>query len=693
MQRNRLAAETSPYLLQHADNPVDWYPWGEQALLAAKQQNKPILLSIGYSACHWCHVMAHESFEDPATAALMNQLFVNIKVDREERPDLDKIYQVAQQLITQGNGGWPLTMFLTPGEQTPFFGGTYFPKEARYGMPAFGDLLRRVAQYYHSHDAEIAAQNEQLKLAFTRLEPEPAAGDIALDPSPLHEARTALERSFDGEFGGFSRAPKFPHPGSIERCLRHWYGTAGDTSPDLKALYMASLTLTRMAEGGLYDQLGGGFSRYSVDSQWMIPHFEKMLYDNGQLLCEYSRAALATGEAVFARIAGETADWVLRDMRSPQGGFYSSLDADSEGHEGKFYVWTASEVQARLTPQEFAAFSRRFGLDRGANFEGEWHLHIHETLDAIATALGESAQAVTALIESARAKLLQVRTLRVWPARDEKILTAWNALMIKGLAIASRVLRRPDLADAATAAVDFMHGTLWRGGRLLATTKDGRAHLPAYLDDYAFLADALLELLQTRWRGSDLEFARQLTEVMLSQFQDTAAGGFFFTAADHEQLIHRSKTFSDDSMPSGNGIAASVLCRLGYLLGELPYLDAAERTLRAGWPMLQQYPQAHMSLVNALEDFLTSVQILIIRGDAPEIRHWAAELGALYSPTRMIFTIPRDAADLPPALAAKQATAGSVAYVCTGMACSAPLSDVSQIARELASRIQRSTER
>jgi uncharacterized protein YyaL (SSP411 family) len=556
-------------------------------------------------------------------------------------------------------------------------------------MPAFGDLLRRVAEYYHSHGAEIAAQNEQLKLAFTRLEPEPAAGDITLDPSPLREARTAIERSFDGEFGGFSRAPKFPHPGSIERCLRHWYGTAGDTSPDLKALYMASLTLTRMAEGGLYDQLGGGFSRYSVDGQWMIPHFEKMLYDNGQLLCEYSRAALATGEALFARIAGETADWVLRDMRSPQGGFYSSLDADSEGHEGKFYVWTVSEVQARLTAEEFAAFSRRFGLDRGANFEGEWHLHIYETVDAIATALGESAQAVTALIESARAKLLQVRTLRVWPARDEKILTAWNALTIKGLAIASRVLRRPDLADAATGAVDFIHRTLWRDGRLLATTKDGRAHLPAYLDDYAFLADALLELLQTRWRSGDLEFARQLTEVMLSQFQDTAVGGFFFTAADHEQLIHRSKTFSDESLPSGNGIAASVLCRLGYLLGELPYLDAAERTLRAGWPMLQQYPQAHMSLVNALEDFLTSVQILIIRGDAPEIQRWAAELGALYSPTRMIFAIPRDAADLPPALAAKQATAGTVAYVCTGMACSAPLTDQREIARELILRLQR----
>jgi uncharacterized protein YyaL (SSP411 family) len=374
-------------------------------------------------------------------------------------------------------------------------------------------------------------------------------------------------------------------------------------------------------------------------------------------------------------------------MRSPQGGFYSSLDADSEGHEGKFYVWTRAEVQALLTAQEYAAFSRRFGLDRGANFEGEWHLHIHESIDAIAAALGESAPAATALIESARAKLLKVREVRVWPARDEKILTAWNALMIKGLAIAARVLHRPDLADAATAAVDFIRRTLWRDGRLLATYKDGRAHLPAYLDDYAFLADALLELLQTRWRSSDLDFARQLTDVLLSQFEDPQSGGFFFTAADHEQLLHRSKTYSDDSLPSGNGVAASVLCRLGYLLGELPYLDAAERTLRAGWPMLQQYPQAHMSLVNALEDFLASMQILIIRGDAPQLERWSASLSALYAPTRMVFAIPRDAADLPPALAAKRAAAETVAYVCTGMTCSAPFADLSEIARELTLRI------
>jgi uncharacterized protein YyaL (SSP411 family) len=470
--------------------------------------------------------------------------------------------------------------------------------------------------------------------------------------------------------------------------MRHWYGTSAGTNPDLKALYMASLTLTRMAEGGIYDQLGGGFSRYSVDGRWVIPHFEKMLYDNAQLLCEFSRASLATGEALFTRIAAETADWVLRDMRSPQGGFYSSLDADSEGHEGKFYVWTPSEVQALLTPAEFAAFSRRFGLDVAANFEGKWHLHINESLHAIAATLGESTAGVTALIDAARGKLLSARNLRVCPARDEKILTSWNALMIKGLAIAARVLNRPDLADAAATAVDFLRRTLWRDGRLLATYKDGRAHLTAYLDDYVFLADALVELLQTRWRSSDLEFARQLTDVALAHFEDPQAGGFFFTAADHEQLIHRSKTYSDESIPSGNGVAASVLCRLAYLCGDIPYLDAAERTLKAGWPMLQQYPQAHMSLVNALEDYLASMQIVILRGDAPAVAHWSATVGAVYAPARMIFAIPRDAAALPPGLAAKQAMAGTVAYVCEGLTCRAPISDLNEIARELTLRIK-----
>jgi uncharacterized protein len=684
MPRNHLADETSPYLLQHADNPVEWYPWGEAALRRAKQENMPILLSIGYSACHWCHVMAHESFEDPGTAALMNELFVNIKVDREERPDLDKIYQVAQQMLTHGSGGWPLTMFLTPQEQ-PFFGGTYFPKEPRYGMPAFRDLLRRVAEYYREQGAEIAAQTQQLQAALAAMVPQPDVGAV-LDSSALAQARAALEKSFDATFGGFSGAPKFPHSTSIERCMRQWHASASGTEPDLKALYMASLTLTRMAEGGIYDQLGGGFARYSVDGAWMIPHFEKMMYDNGQLLCEYARAHQATGEALFAKVAHETADWVLRDMRSAAGSFYSSLDADSEGHEGKFYAWERSEVQSLLTPREYSALAARFGLDRPANFEGAWHLHTYASHDDIAGALEDSHQAVAALIESARAKLLQARNLRVWPARDEKILCSWNALMIKGLGLASRVLGRPDLAAAAGTAVDFVRHHLWRDGRLLATYKDGRAHLPAYLDDYAFLADALLELLQTRWRSSDLEFACQLAEVLLDQFEDKDNGGFFFTAQDHEQLIHRSKTFGDESVPSGNGVAASMLCRLGFLLGETRYLDAAERTLRAAWAGIQEYPQAHMSLVNALDDFLSSMQILVIRGEAQSAGRWAHALGGLYAPTRMIYAIPNDA-QLPATLAAKQPGETTVAYLCTGMTCAAPLANLEEVARTLKLRL------
>ena len=698
MQRNRLRFETSPYLLQHSDNPVDWYPWGEEALGVAQREHKPILLSVGYSACHWCHVMAHESFEDPEIAALMNRWFVNIKVDREERPDLDKIYQVAQQLITRRSGGWPLTMFLTPDDQQPFFGGTYFPKERSHGLPGFGEILARVAEYFKDHDDDIRRQSAQLALAFERLMPDPPPGDLVLGAAPQGAARRTLEESFDSRSGGFGRAPKFPQPAAIERCLRHWHATSSATDPDLKALYMATLTLTRMAEGGLYDQLGGGFSRYSVDDAWMIPHFEKMLYDNAQLLHTYACAALATGETLFARIAAETAEWLMRDMRSPQGGFYSSLDADSEGHEGKFYVWTPTEVQGLLTAAEYAVFAPRFGLDRDANFEGRWHLHARESLEHSGassksaaprgSASGASApgESTSAMISAARAKLLGARNHRVWPARDEKVLTSWNALAIKGLAVAGRVLHRPDFSDAASAAVDFIRHTLWRDGRLLATYKDGRAHLPAYLDDYAFLADALLELLQSRWRSSDLDFALELVEVLLARFEDAQIGGFYFTASDHDRLIHRSKTFSDDSVPSGNGVAASVLCKLGYLLAETRYLGAAERTLKGAATLMHEYPQAHMSLLNALEDFLTSMQMIIIRGPAVDAARWARELSAVYAPTRMIFAIPDDASGLPAALAAKPAAGAVTAYVCTGMTCSAPLTDLGELARKLRSR-------
>jgi uncharacterized protein YyaL (SSP411 family) len=445
---------------------------------------------------------------------------------------------------------------------------------------------------------------------------------------------------------------------------------------------MATLTLTRMAEGGLYDQVGGGFCRYSTDESWMIPHFEKMLYDNGQLLTLYARAYLATGEPLFARVAGETADWLLRDMRGSHGAFYASLDADSEGHEGRFYVWTRDEVQALLNPEQYSLIARRFGLDREPNFEGRWHLHAYEPLEH---PHGAGAVSPLPALDAARATLLAARNRRVWPARDEKILTSWNALTIKGLAVAGRALGRPELTDAAGAAVDFIRHALWRDGRLLATTKDGRAHLRAYLDDYAFLADALLELLQSRWRSSDLAFATQLVDVLLTQFEDLDGGGFYFTAADHEKLIHRSKTFGDDSLPSGNAVAASVLTRMGYLLGEPRLLEAAERTLKAGQPAMLEYPQAHMGLLNALEESLASTEIVIIRGAAADVLDWSEQLHGMYSPSRMIFAIPGDAPDLPPALAEKRATGTTTAYVCTGMTCRAPLTDLGLLARWLAS--------
>ena len=670
---NRLARETSPYLRQHASNPVDWYAWGPEALERARLEDKPILLSIGYSACHWCHVMAHESFEDPQTARLMNELFVNIKVDREERPDLDRIYQIAHQMLAQRGGGWPLTMFLTPEDQRPFFGGTYFPREPRYGMPAFGELLQRVARYYHEQPGEIRKQNVALAEAFESLYPPLPGASQVLSDAPLAKARMLFEDEFDSRFGGFGAAPKFPHPATIDRLLRHWHVTAGDAEPDLQALYMATLTLKRMAEGGLNDQLGGGFSRYSVDQYWMIPHFEKMLYDNGPLLALYARAAIATGEAFFARVAADTAGWALREMQSPEGGFYSSLDADSEGHEGKFYVWDKAEIARVLAADEYRLFERRYGLDHAANFEGQWHLHAYESIEKIATREHRNPADVQAMLDHARAQLLAVREQRVRPGRDEKILTSWNALMIRGLAIAARALERPDLAQAAERAVDFLRANLWRDGRLLATYKDGRAHLPAYLDDHVFLADAVLELLQCRWRSDDLQFVIALIEVVLGHFEDRANGGFFFTADDHEALIHRSKSFGDDATPSGNGIAVLVLLRLGHLLGEARYLDAAERALRAGWSPLERYPPGHATLLTALEERLRPIEVVIIRGPEAEAARWRDELAILYAPRRLVFAIPDDAADLPAALAEKRAALQTVAYVCRGMTCTAPI--------------------
>ena len=683
-RRNRLAGETSPYLLQHAGNPVDWYPWCPEALEKARAEDKPILLSIGYSACHWCHVMAHESFEDAATAALMNELFVNVKVDREERPDLDRIYQTAHQMLTQRGGGWPLTMFLSPRDQRPFFGGTYFPPEAKYGMPAFRDLLKRVAQYYREHGEDVRRQGDALVEVFGQMQP-PASTQAPLTRAPLAAGRAALQRDFDGRFGGFGDAPKFPHPMNLEFLLRTWRATAGDDQPDLQALYMATLTLTRMAEGGLYDQVGGGFCRYSVDPYWMIPHFEKMLYDNGQLLAVSAQAAVATGDALFRRVAQETADWILRDLANPAGAYYSTLDADSEGHEGKFYVWTPDEARALLDEREYAVLARRFGLDRDANFEGRWHLHAFEPLEKVAEEAGLTAEETESLLDSARAKLLAVRNRRVWPGRDEKILTSWNGLAIAGLAAAARTLDRADYVDSAARAVAFLREHCWFGGRLLAVHKDGRSRFPAYLDDHAFLAWGLLELLQARWHGPWLAWATELAETMLAHFEDREAGGFYFTADDHESLIHRPRTFGDDATPAGNGVAARVLLRLGYLLAEPRYLDAAERTLRAAWSLVERYPHGHTSLLMALDELTEPPTIAVLRGAADDLAVWRAELDKLFEPRRLVLAVPADATGLPAALADKRPQAGTVAYVCRGTTCSAPLATLGELVRSLKS--------
>jgi len=693
---NRLAQETSPYLRQHADNPVDWYPWGPEALAAARASGKPILLSIGYSACHWCHVMAHESFEDADTARLMNELFVNIKVDREERPDLDKIYQFAHQVLTQRGGGWPLTMFLTHDDQKPFFGGTYFPDQARYGMPAFATILQRVAAYYREQLPELRAQNDTLMDVYGDLTPAPADSTIALDRTPLDGARAHLADSFDKRYGGFGGAPKFPHPGSIDRLMHHWHASAVSPEPDLQALYMATLTLTRMAEGGLYDQLGGGFARYSVDQFWMIPHFEKMLYDNGALLASYAEAALATGEPLFRRIATETGAWLMREMQdvSPDGkraGFYSAYDADSEGHEGKFYVWSREEAQAALTPAEWDVFSRRFGFDQAANFEGAWHCHVSAPFAQLAQDLQIDAAEAERRADSARAKLLARRSRRVWPGLDDKILTSWNALGIRGMAIAARALGRQEFGVAADGALGFIRANLWKpdaagGGRLLATSKDGVSHLNAYLDDYAYLADALLEMLQLRWNNQDVTWLRAVLDAMLRHFEDSALGGFFFTSDDHEALIHRSKSFSDDAIPAGNGIAARALIRAGYLLGETRYLDAAERTLRAAWLAMNRFPHGHISLLEALAEYLSPPEIIVIRTQ-PGDENWQQELANLYAPGRLVFSIPAKLDGLPAAVADKKAGETTRAYLCRGSTCSAPLASLSDLVRHAQARL------
>jgi hypothetical protein len=665
---NELSEETSPYLLQHANNPVHWLPWGEKALNLAKQENKPVLLSIGYSACHWCHVMAHESFEDLTTAQLMNELFINIKVDREERPDLDKIYQTAHSMLTNRPGGWPLTLFLTPDEQMPIFAGTYFPNQPRHGLPSFKQLLERISEIYKTKQEDISKQNKSIREAFAHMAEHSKHPTSELSGLPLDVARNQIEQQFDKEYGGFSDAPKFPHPAIIDRALRHWAKTASNDQADMAILHTAIFSLERMASGGLFDHLGGGFCRYSTDEEWMIPHFEKMLYDNGPLLWLNAQAWCITHDDQHLDAATETADWVMREMQSPDGGYYSAQDADSEGIEGKFYIWDNEQIEQVLGKNNCEIFCRRFGLDRPANFEGNWHLHAYLNYKELANEFNTTASTIRKQLRENRLKLFKQRNNRVHPGLDDKILTSWNGLMIEGMAKAGRLLQSENYIDSAMFAASFIKNNMWCEGRLKASSKNGKSHLNAYLDDYAFLLSGLLELLQARWDNELLAWAKDIGDVLIEQFEDKDNGGFFFTSHDHEKLIQRSKLYNDDATPSGNGIAVSALLQLGHLTANTHYLDAAERCLTVAYNSMSQSAVSHCTLLNALETFLKPPQVIIVRGNKKDLQGWQELTQGQYMPTTMIYMIPTGI-DLAGSLADKQALSSVCAYICEGTTC------------------------
>ena len=681
---NKLSKETSPYLLQHSENPVDWYPWTEQSLKKAKAKGKPILLSIGYSACHWCHVMAHESFEDDAIANIMNEHFFNIKVDREERPDIDQIYQIAHQIITQRPGGWPLTMFLDPKNNQPFFGGTYFPNEPRHGMPGFSDLLIRVSNYFKNEQTNIDNQSKKLNAIYKKIQPQGLSENEKLNIEPIEKSRELIEKNFDKEYGGIGGAPKFPQPASLEWLLRYWRNSAFQEEPDIEGLFLCTLTLKNMAEGGLYDQAGGGFFRYCVDRHWQIPHFEKMLYDNGLLLSIYAKAYLATGDSLFKRVIEETVIWLRSEMQSDSGGFYSSINADSENQEGKYYVWERSEIENLIDPLEYRIIEKYYGLDEDANFENRWHLTISNDTENIAKHSKYEKEKLEDIVKKCNKVLLKERKLRIPPSLDKKQLVSWNALLIKGLAISGRVLEREDYIQSARESLGFIEKNQFDKNTLMACYINKMSKFPAYLDDHAFLLDAILEFLQSEWETKLLHFAIKLADNLIDNFLDKENGGFFFTRKHHEKLIFRSKPMSDDAMPSGNGIACFTLQRLGYLIGDERYLAASKKTLESGFSLLKESPHGHLNLLNALEEYLDPPESIIIVGEKNKISEWTKSTNKIFSPKRMVFSIPNNEKDLPESLAIKRSNEGKpTAYICKGHICSKPIEKFEDLIKKI----------
>ncbi len=690
---NRLIHETSPYLLQHAHNPVNWYPWGEEALRKAKEEDKPILLSVGYSACHWCHVMERESFENEQIAEIMNQHFISIKVDREERPDIDGIYMQAVQALTH-QGGWPMTVFLTP-DGRPFYGGTYFPpNDRRYGgqvMPGFPTILLTMADVYKNRREDVEQQAQQIAEYLNQRGPLRQQNLRPLQTLPLEMLSTAgskLAAEFDPVNGGFGSAPKFPGTMSLEvlLCL-HLHRLHGEigTKAARPELEIVETSLQHMANGGIYDHLGGGFHRYSVDAEWLVPHFEKMLYDNALLSRIYLHAYLVTNNPMYSRVVEETLDYVVREMLSPEGGFYSTQDADSEGEEGKFFLWTPQEVKAALLPDDAALFMQYYDVTEQGNFEGKNILHVERDAASVAEEANVPLLTLQDSLARSRQMLFKVREKRVKPGRDEKILTSWNGLMLRSFAEAARHLNRPDYLQVAVKNAEFLLGNLRKDGRLLRTFKDGRAHLNGYLEDYVFLADGLLALYEADFHPRWFREARSLMDEAIQLFADAEHGGFFDTGSDAEALISRPKDIMDNATPAGNSVAVDVLLRLAAFTGESSYRQRADEYLQPLADIMVQHPSAFGHVLGALDFALSPVKEFAIIGEprATDTRALLDVINDRYLPNSVLACASPDDSEISaviPLLADRpQKDDKATVYVCQNFACQAPVTTAEEL--------------
>jgi len=673
---NRLARETSPYLLQHAGNPVDWYPWSPEALERAKAENKPILLSIGYAACHWCHVMAHESFEDDATAALMNERFVNIKVDREERPDLDSIYMQAVQAMT-GHGGWPMTVFLTP-DGSPFYGGTYYPRDDRHGIPSFKRILAAVSEAYRAKPAEVAATVDALRDLYVATQP--VAGE-PISATLLDDAYRFMSRAYDEEYGGFGGAPKFPQAMSLEFLLTHWARRGIEN-----ALSIVEQSFLRMARGGIYDQVGGGFARYAVDRVWLVPHFEKMLYDNALLIRLGAHVWQATKNAEVKRVVGETILWVAREMRSPEGGFYSSLDADSAGHEGKFYVWDAGELDAILGP-DAPVVGAYWGVTRGGNFEGKNILSVADTDHrALARHFSIDAEQLEPIVERAKTKLYEVRSKRVWPGRDDKILASWNGLMVRALAEAARAFGDSEYAALALDGATFLFDRLVQDGRVLRSYSGGRARIAGYLEDHAAAGLAALAMYELTFDDRWLARARDLGTSMTRWFWNDAEGVFFDTASDHETLITRPRDVYDNATPSGTSLAVELLSRLAELFDDSEALDRATKVANSLAPAVARYPLAFGHMLGCVDMLVNGAVDLVLVGDpgSSEFRAMAMTAAARYVPSLVVAGGHESGGPEIALLSGRTTIDGkTAAYLCRNRVCELPATTVDELQSQI----------